>query len=618
VSIPTAFIQDLLTRIDVVEVVGRYVPLKKSGANFMGLCPFHGEKSPSFSVSPAKQFFHCFGCGKNGDAIAFLMEHAGLGFYEAVQELSRQVGMQVPDDAGISPKERERATAQRQHQTVLMDVLEQAASAWAKQLRTAPHAIDYLKRRGLSGQIAKRYGLGFAPEGMRTLASVFPDYNSPLLHESGLVIESQEDGRRYDRFRERIMFPIRNVKGQCIAFGGRILGDGKPKYLNSPETPIFHKGRELYGLYEARAAIRERGYALITEGYMDVVALAQLGFPNTVATLGTACTPDHIQKLFRFTAAIVFSFDGDTAGQHAARKALNAVLPHASDTRSIKFLFLPVEHDPDSFIRTYGNSAFARHIGDAMPLSRFLLETVRDKCDLGHAEGRAHMLANARPLWGLMPDGALKRQLLGELAALGQLPTAELSTLWAAEHTTNHTAPHVLSNNKPIPSYRPPPYTSAPKKQHAQAPEQTPPLSRHDRAALLLLSRMAFMEHLQHEELAMLCALPAPHGPLFAWLESQYHEHGSQSWAVLRHRLQQHPSGPLAERLMHGDTAQIQGEDVENLTELRGSLGLILIDHIKQQEKALIAAAHHDPSALERYRALQERYSTLKQAKNTQ
>jgi DNA primase len=430
VSIPQSFIQELLSRIDVVEVVGRYVQLKKGGANFMGLCPFHGEKSPSFSVSPSKQFYHCFGCGKNGNAIGFLMDHAGMGFVEAVHDLAQQVGLQVPDD-DISPQEKERAAAARQKQATLTDVLEKAADAYRRHLRESQRAIGYFKARGVSGTVAKRYGLGYAPEGWRSLASVFPHYDDPLLEESGLVIVSEDDGgKRYDRFRDRVMFPIRNVKGECIGFGGRVLGDDKPKYLNSPETPVFHKGRELYGLFEARTAIREHGYALVTEGYMDVVALAQLGFPNAVATLGTACTPDHVQKLLRFTEAVVFSFDGDAAGRRAARKALDGALPHATDTRSIKFLFLPAEHDPDSFIREHGTDAFARHVSDAMPLSRFLIEAASDGCDLATAEGRARMASQARPFWTALPDGALKRQLLGELAQLTQLKAQDLSDLW--------------------------------------------------------------------------------------------------------------------------------------------------------------------------------------------
>ncbi|MEO5735989.1 MAG: DNA primase, partial [Variovorax sp.] len=285
-TIPASFIQELIARADVVEIVGRYVQLKKAGANFMGLCPFHGEKSPSFSVSPTKQFYHCFGCGVHGNAIGFLMEHAGMGFVEAVHDLAGQYGLQVPED-DASPEERARAAGQRQKQATLSEVLEKAGEAYRKQLRQSATAVDYLKGRGVSGEVARQYGIGYAPPGWRTLASVFPEYDDPLLAESGLVIVGEDgEDKRYDRFRDRVMFPIRNVKGECIGFGGRVLGDEKPKYLNSPETPVFSKGRELYGLFEARSALRDMGYALVTEGYMDVVALAQLGFPNAVATLG--------------------------------------------------------------------------------------------------------------------------------------------------------------------------------------------------------------------------------------------------------------------------------------------------------------------------------------------
>src|SRR5207237_835875 len=262
-------------------------------------------------------------------------------------------------------------------------------------------AIDYLKGRGLTGEIAARFGLGYAPEGWRPLASGFPRYDDPLLEESGLVIaqggegDDEADRKRYDRFRDRIMFPIRSVQGEIIGFGGRVLDKGEPKYLNSPETPVFSKGRELYGLHEARTALRERGHALVVEGYMDVVALAQSGFGNAVATLGTACTAEHVQKLFRFTDSVVFSFDGDAAGRRAARKALDGALPFATDVRTVKFLFLPAEHDPDSFIREHGRDAFARYVGDATPLSRFLVEAPRDGCDLTPAEGPAHLAANA-------------------------------------------------------------------------------------------------------------------------------------------------------------------------------------------------------------------------------
>ncbi len=626
-SISQSFIQELLSRVDVVDVVGRYVQLKKGGANFMGLCPFHGEKSPSFSVSPSKQFYHCFGCGKNGNAIGFLMDHAGMGFVEAVQDLAQSVGLAVPQD-DASPQERERAAAARQKQATLTDVLEKAGESWRKQLRASPRAVAYLKGRGVSGQIAKRYGLGYAPEGWRNLASVFPEYDSPLLHESGLVIVGEEDGKRYDRFRDRIMFPIRNVKGECIGFGGRVLGDEKPKYLNSPETPVFHKGRELYGLFEARTAIREAGYALVTEGYMDVVALAQLGFGNAVATLGTACTSEHVHKLFRFTDQVVFSFDGDAAGRRAARKALDGALPYASDTRAIKFLFLPAEHDPDSFIRAHGPEAFARHVGDAMPLSRFLVEAASEGCDLGLAEGRAHMATNARALWTALPDGALKRQLLAELAQLAQLDARDLADLWS-----HGAAP--APARAPAPGQEPPPwehgappafagnFPSRPaagpgqgsrgnwKNRGAKAwapPYQGPrpsPVSRADQAARLLLSHMAFLEELTHDDHDALGAQPAPHGPLFAWLEQEWHEHGAQPWAVLRESLRGQGCESLAAQLMSGPHAQPEGDLPEIRRELRGVLNRMRMDRIKQQETEAVAALRTDPAAAQRLRALQ-------------
>lgn len=510
-AIPQSFIQELLARVDVVDVVGRYVQLKKGGANFMGLCPFHGEKSPSFSVSPAKQFFHCFGCGKNGNAIGFLMEHAGMTFVEAVKDLAQNVGMQVPEE-DISPQDRARAAEQRQKQATLTDVLEKAGDAYRKQLRGSSKAIAYFKSRGLSGEIAKHFGLGYAPEGWRSLASVFPDYQDPLLAESGLVIVNQEDGedeKRYDRFRDRVMFPIRNVKGECIGFGGRVLGEGTPKYLNSPETPVFSKGRELYGLFEARNALRDMGYVLVTEGYMDVVALAQLGFPNAVATLGTACTTDHVQKLFRFTDNVVFSFDGDGAGRRAARKALEGALPYATDVRSVKFLFLPQEHDPDSYIREFGKEAFAHCVTEAMPLSRFLIEVAREGCDLHTAEGRAHMASNAKPLWTALPDGALKRQLLSEIAELAELGNHELQDLWSPASAPTH-APRKGEFKKSGSSFKAR-QTYAPT---AKRGTRQIPAGRADHAVRVLLSHMTLWDDLSTEDHNLLCELAPPSRPI--------------------------------------------------------------------------------------------------------
>lgn len=430
--IPQTFIQDLLNRVDIVDVVGRYVPLKKGGANFMGLCPFHNEKSPSFTVSPTKQFYHCFGCGAHGTAIGFLIEYSGVGFVDAVKDLAQNVGMVVPDnDDKLPPAQRAEYQAKS---LALSDAMTHACDYYRQQLRGAPQAIQYLKARGLTGEIAARFGLGYAPDGWDNLRAVFPDYDAPALAEAGLVIDKgDEEGayrKRYDRFRDRIMFPIRNTKGQVIGFGGRVLDKGEPKYLNSPETPLFQKGSELYGLFEARQAIREAGYALVTEGYMDVVALAQLGFPQAVATLGTACTAIHVQKLLRQTDQVIFSFDGDAAGRRAARRALDASLPHATDNKVIKFLFLPVEHDPDSYIRERGGDAFEQQVRDAMPLSQFLLNEVTGDKDLATSEGRARAQFDAKPLLQAMPPSALRLQLVRSLAQMTQTTPAEIEALF--------------------------------------------------------------------------------------------------------------------------------------------------------------------------------------------
>ena len=561
-AIPQTFIQELLARADVVEIVGRYVQLKKGGANYMGLCPFHGEKSPSFSVSPTKQFYHCFGCGKNGNAIGFLMEHAGMNFVEAVKDLAGQYAMKVPDD-DASPQDRERAAQQREKQATLSDVLEKAGEAYRRHLKATPRAIDYLKSRGLSGEVAKQFGLGYAPGGWRSLASVFPNYDDPLLAESGLVIVNADDDKRYDRFRDRVMFPIRNVKGECIGFGGRVLASGAgpagapeaapgPKYLNSPETPVFSKGRELYGLFEARAALREHGYALVTEGYMDVVALAQLGFPNAVATLGTACTPEHVQKLFRFTDSVVFSFDGDAAGRRAARKALDGALPFATDVRTVKFLFLPSEHDPDSYIRELGRDAFARCIEGATPLSRFLVEVAREGCDLATAEGRAHTAANARPLWTQLPGGALKRQLLAEIAERVQLDVRELEALWSDGAGTPKGDKAPARDKGPPPALR-------------RLPGRTLPPGRADRALQIVLTDEQAWSHLSNDDHHLLCELAPPHGPLFSWLDGHALEHGPQPWTALEEALRGHEHAAyaslVASRLLtniESDVAELQ------------------------------------------------------------
>ena len=427
--IPQSFIADLLNRVDIIDVVGQHVKLKKAGANYQGLCPFHSEKSPSFSVSPTKQFYHCFGCGAHGSAISFLMEYSGLGYVDAIEDLARSAGLDVPREERTAND-----VARQQQAMALSEVMSSAAEWYRQQLKGNTRAVEYLKGRGLTGEIAKRYSLGYAPDGWQGLEAVFGPYTNDdvakTLVEGGLMIQGEQaEGaplKRYDRFRDRVMFPIRNPKGQTIGFGGRILDQGEPKYLNSPETPLFSKGNTLYGLFEARQAIRAQEYVLVCEGYMDVVALAQLGFPNAVATLGTACTANHVRMLLRQTDKVVFSFDGDSAGQRAAQRALEACLPLMSDDKEIRFLFLPTEHDPDSYVRAYGAAAFEKVIQEAMSISSFFFKVASEGHDLTTPEGRAHTHHGAKPLLLSMPPIALRTQILRELAIRTNTPPAEL------------------------------------------------------------------------------------------------------------------------------------------------------------------------------------------------
>jgi len=422
--IPQSFIQDLLGRVDIVEVIDRYVKLKRAGANYTACCPFHSEKSPSFTVSPTKQFYHCFGCGAHGTVVGFLMEYGGMGFVEAVKDLAQGVGMKVPDEQR-SDNERRRA---EQGET-LHEILLRAAQHYRNQLKNAPQAIAYLKKRGLSGDIAKRFGIGYAPDEWQNLAAAFTDYDGPMLASAGLV-KQKEDGKRYDVFRGRIMFPIVDVRGNVIGFGGRVIGDGEPKYLNSPETPVFEKGRELYGLYQGRRAIRDAGRAVVVEGYMDVVALAQSGVEYAVATLGTATTPLHVQKLLRQTDEIVFCFDGDNAGRRAAWRALENSLALLADGKQLKFLFLPEGEDPDTYVRQHGKSAFETLLEKgAVPLSRFLINELTGRVDMSTAEGRAKCVHEAKPLLKQMQPNALRMQLVRELAEKCRLSHEEISQL---------------------------------------------------------------------------------------------------------------------------------------------------------------------------------------------
>jgi DNA primase len=445
--IPDSFIQDLLARVDIVDLVDSYVPLKKAGANYAACCPFHNEKSPSFTVSPTKQFYHCFGCGAHGTAISFVMEYQGLGFVDAVKDLASRAGMQVPESEGRGFRDEKPGQTR-----TLIEVMARAAQYYKDQLKKSPRAIEYCKKRGLTGEVAARYGMGYAPDGWQNLQEVFPDYNADELKVAGLVIEN-EAGRRYDRFRDRLMIPIINPKGEIIAFGGRIIDQGEPKYLNSPETPLFEKGRELFGLPQARQALRETDTAIVTEGYMDVIALSQNGVGNAVATLGTATTATHVTKLLRQVDRIVFCFDGDNAGRKAAWRALENSLEALADNKRLGFIFLPQEHDPDSYIREFGKEQFDRQVTQAMPLSDFLLRELAQRCDLTSSEGKAQLIYEAKPLLLKLPTPLLRLQLVKRLAEASGFAQAEVERLCelksyipAAPPKAKRTAPSLTRN----------------------------------------------------------------------------------------------------------------------------------------------------------------------------
>ncbi|HSH53528.1 MAG TPA: DNA primase [Methylotenera sp.] len=421
--IPESFIQELLNRVDVVDVVDKSVPLKKAGANYSACCPFHNEKSPSFTVSPTKQFYHCFGCGAHGTAIGFLMEYQGLSFIEAIHELAKMVGMIVPQET------RDENRPAQKEVVGLQESLQQAAQYYKTELKKSQRAIDYLKARGLSGQVAAKFQIGYAPAGWQNLQSVFPHYESEALTTAGLVVEN-EQGRRYDRFRDRIMFPIHDQKGQVIGFGGRVINpEDTPKYYNSPETPLFQKGHELYGLFLARRAIRDAGLALVVEGYMDVVALAQYGIEYAVAALGTATTPFHITKLMRQADEIVFCFDGDNAGRTAAWRAAMNALPALTDGLKLSFLFLPKEHDPDSYVREFGKEKFEAEIKVAMPLSQYILKHLSEDNPLQSQEDRVRFLNEAEPIMQQINAPRSAMYLRKKVAELAQLSLEEMHSL---------------------------------------------------------------------------------------------------------------------------------------------------------------------------------------------
>lgn len=427
--IPQSFIDNMLDRIDIVEVVDHRVKLKKTGKNYSACCPFHDEKTPSFTVSPEKQFFHCFGCGASGNALGFIMDYEHLSFPEAVEQLARTAGLEVPREVQTEAQIKREAEKKS-----IYSLLEKANEFYQTQLRQHPSklmAVNYLKNRGLDGKTAKSYGVGFAPPGwdnlLKSLATT--DEEKRLLIEGGMLIHHEQDNKLYDRFRHRIMFPILDTRGRVIGFGGRVLGDDKPKYLNSPETPIFHKGQELYGLYEARLAYRDLPRLLVVEGYMDVVSLAQFGIGYGVATLGTACSEEHLNRAFKYTSEVVFCFDGDKAGRSAAHRALEASLTTMSDGRTVKFLFLPEGEDPDTLVRQVGAEKFERMIEMAVPLEDFLFDAVAEGLNIRTMEGRATFSKRAAPLLEKLPKSVFRELMFESLATRTGLSRTVLQDL---------------------------------------------------------------------------------------------------------------------------------------------------------------------------------------------
>ncbi len=422
--IPKQFIDELLTRSDIIDVIDARVPLRKAGKDYKACCPFHEEKTPSFTVSADKQFYHCFGCGAHGSAIGFLMDYEHMSFVEAVEELAARAGLTVPKEAGAA-FEKEKDTG-----ADLIELMREAARFYRSQLREHPQAsrpVEYLKGRGITGEIARDFDLGFAPDGWDNLLRALgkDDASREALARAGLVVK-KDSGGYYDRFRDRVMFPIEDHRGRIVAFGGRIIDKGEPKYLNSPETPLFHKGRELYGLFHARDAIKRESRVLVVEGYMDVVALAQFGVDFAVATLGTATTRDHLERLFRHAPEIVFCFDGDRAGREAAWRALDNALPVLREGRQISFLFLPEGEDPDTLVRKEGRDAFLARLKKALPLPDYLFDTLSRQVDLGRLDGRARLVELARPLLSKMPAGVLRQMMLDRLAELSLMDPDKL------------------------------------------------------------------------------------------------------------------------------------------------------------------------------------------------
>ncbi|HEX2827093.1 MAG TPA: DNA primase [Burkholderiales bacterium] len=582
--IPQSFIQDLLHRVDIVDVIDRYVKLKKAGANYVACCPFHAEKSPSFTVAPTKQFYHCFGCGAHGTAISFLMEYSGVGFVDAVKDLAQSVGMKVPE-----PERSEYSQKKASETHDLYGVLLEAARYYRSQLKDSPRAVEYLKGRGLSGDIAKRFGIGYAPDAWQNLDQAFEDYGAKPLVTSGLVKQG-EGSKRYDVFRDRIMFPIVDVRGNVIGFGGRVLDKGEPKYLNSPETPVFEKGRELYGLYQARRAIHDAGRVLVVEGYMDVVALAQHGVGYAVATLGTATTGLHVQKLFRQADEVVFSFDGDAAGRRAAWRALENSLPELVDGKSVRFLFLPQGEDPDTYIRQHGKDGFEALLGSAVPLSRYLLDELSSRSDLASAEGRAALVSAAKPLVTKLQKSAFRAQVLHALAERARLAVGEVEALCG-----------LAASDAGARARAAPPPLKAPRAKTA------PSLPRE--ALRLVISAPQLAETMTDDQRRLLAGDP-DYAPV-AGLVDRIRDAGISTTGALFQALREWPDADLYESFA-GEVLEETASFDDARADLEGILGKLELHRVEAEYGELVSRGVSTEAERERFNALRAKLGELK------
>jgi len=572
--IPQSFIDELLTRTDIVEVIDPRVQLKKAGREYTACCPFHNEKTPSFTVSQAKQFYHCFGCGAHGSAIGFLMEYDHLGFPEAVEELARMNGMEVPREAGPAPDPKA-----RERQNTLYDLMAQTDRYYRQQLRQHPQsarAVNYLKQRGLSGEIAASFGLGYAPPGWDNLLKTLDGDEEKLkqLTQCGMF-KQKEEGGHYDFFRDRIMFPIRDQRGRTIAFGGRVLGDDKPKYLNSPETPLFHKGRELYGLFEMRQALRKIDRVMVVEGYMDVVALAQFDIHYAVATLGTATTTDHLNRLFRISPEVVFCFDGDRAGRDAAWRALDNALPILKEGHELRFLFLPDGEDPDTLVRKEGKEGFERRLDQASPLSGYFFDQLSKQINMNSLDGRARLVELARPYLAKLPVGLFRQMMLDHLATLARVDRQAIETRLRQTGLNNQ------SSAMPAP----------PRPRQRATLRGKAPFSPIRRVIALLLHYPQLANEIPEEN--RLNSVSQAGVPLLLKLLEMIHQHPNISSAVLLERWRETEHWPHLEKLLTWNPMADAGVEID--IEFRAALEALLEQSRDNRTELLLAKSEQGP-----------------------